>query len=449
MKKRLLVTTALVSAALIAAVGSAQKKWSLSEAAAPYKGTKLTLATVAWTDAVKNISAEFSKQTGIAVEVVQIPGAQILEKTLLELRNKGTAYDLFTATFKRPYTKAGVAQPLRGFLTNANLADPEWNRSDFVRASNFFQDPDKGSNIVSIPFGASGMGMFYRKDLFADPKHQTAYKTKYRRDLTAPRTWADFERVAEYFHTADWKSFGGAKGVGVSLAATRAGDPLMWHFALLSAGAALEKGKSINSLLDTKNALTFEPYSLSALERLQRISKFAQSSYLQTDDTAARELFLGGGAAMVITWDSFLGRLGTGEIANKWSLAATPSRTLLGGWSLMLNPSSKNQSAAFLLAQYLSSQENDMKMFELAGRYPARASSYKSATYKAKNPYGEILADSKERGMFQVDSQVSGQFNATISEGVSQMLAGQLEPKAAADKLSTNLNRVLEDAGLK
>jgi multiple sugar transport system substrate-binding protein len=446
MKKRIALALAFGSAVFVAA--NAQQKWSLSAAAAPYKGSKITLATVAWTDAIKAISADFSKETGIAVEVVQIPGAQILEKTLLELRNKGTSFDLFTATYKRPYTKAGVVTQLRPFL-NSSLADPDWNRNGFTRSSNFFHDPDKTSNVISIPFGASGMALFYRKDLFADPKHQAAFKSKYRRELTVPRNWNDVEKVAEYFSSADWKSFTGAKGYGVALAATRTGDPLMWQFALQSGGLALEKGKSLPALLDRSNNLAFEPYSTDALARLQRLTKFAQPSYLQTDDTAARELFLSGGAAMVATWDSFLGRLGSGEIANKWALGAMPSRTLLGGWSLMLNPHSKNQSASFLLAQYLSSAESDVRMFELAGRYPARASSYKVASYKAKNPYGEILSDSKERGMLQVDSQISSQFNAAIAEGTSLLLAGQLDAAAASEKIKTTVTQLLSDAGLK
>jgi multiple sugar transport system substrate-binding protein len=437
---------------LVAAVSlSAQAQgWSLEAAAAPYKGSKVTLVTVAWTDAVKAISADFTRRTGIEVEVVQIPGAQILEKTLLELRNKGTAFDLYTATYKRPYTAAKVTLPLNGFLADPKLADPNYNANDFVRYSAFASDPDSPKQTVGIPFGASGMALYYRKDLFENARNAAAFKAKYGRDLEAPKTWKELEQVAAFFSEADFKSFSGAKGVGLAMQLTRSGDGLMWWYALASGGLALEADKArIPALLNRQNQMVAERYSQPALETILRLSKSAQPAALQADDTAARELFLNGGAAMVLTWDSFIGRLGSGNIADKWALASIPGRTLLGGWALHLNPSSKNQQAAFLLAQFLSNKENDLKMFELAGRYPARASNYNSPVYRKANPFGDLFALSKSGGMAQVDSIISTQFNATIAEKVSMMLAGQADPAAANAQLKTSLMRVMEDAGLR
>jgi ABC-type glycerol-3-phosphate transport system substrate-binding protein len=437
-------------ATALATLTLAQSRWSLETASAPYKGTSLTLATVAWPDAIKTISADFTRRTGITVEVVQIPGSTILEKTLLELRNRGAAFDLFTATYKRPYTQGKLALGLRPFFANAALADPDWNRADFVRSAQFLNDPDTTGNAVSIPFGASGMALFYRKDLFNDPKHQAAYRARYRRALDAPRSWQEVEDIAAYFSAADFKSFSGAKGVGLALQGTRNGDPLMWLFSLLASGEAFERsGTALPALVDRTNALTFEPYAQAALERLQRLARSAQPGFAQADDTAARELFLGGGAAMTLTWDSFLGRLSGGDIKGRWALAPMPARTLLGGWSLMLNPNSRKQEAAFLLAQFLSSRESDQRMFELAGRYPSRASTYTSTSYRALNPFGDLLAASKGRGMAQIDSVASAQLNGAIAEGVSLMLAGQLDAKGAAERIRTSLNRALEDAGLR
>jgi multiple sugar transport system substrate-binding protein len=40
---------------------------------------------------------------------------------------------------------------------------------------------------------------FYRSDLFADPKHQTAFQAKYQHPLGPPATWEEFVEIAEYF----------------------------------------------------------------------------------------------------------------------------------------------------------------------------------------------------------------------------------------------------------
>ncbi|MDX2006188.1 MAG: extracellular solute-binding protein [Meiothermus sp.] len=438
-----------LAAAAAAGLGMAQG-WTLEAAATPYKGSKVSLVTVAWPDAIRALAADFTRRTGIEVEVTQIPGSQILEKTLLELRNRGTAFDLYTATYKRPYTQARVTLSLNGFLADPKLADPTWNPNDFVRYSQFATDPDSPKQIVGIPFGASGMAMFVRKDLFANPAYRAAFRARYGRELEAPKTWKELEQTAAFFSEADFKSFSGAKGVGIAMQLTRSGDGLMWWYALASGGLALEGDKTrISALLDKQNRMAAERYSQPALELIQRLSKFAQPAALQADDTAARELFLGGGAAIVLTWDSFLGRLDSGQIAGRWELSPIPSRTLLGGWALHLNPNSKNQQAAFLLAQFLSSKESDLKMFELAGRYPARASSYNSATYRKVNPFGDIFALSKSGGIAQWDSIASTQFNATVAEKLSLMLAGQLTPGGANEGLKTAIARVLEDAGLR
>jgi multiple sugar transport system substrate-binding protein len=446
--KRMLLSS-IFAASLITLAVAQNQRWSLEEASQPYKGTKLTMVTVAWTDAIKTIAADFTKKTGITVEVVQIPGGTILEKTLLELRNKGTSFDLYTAGYKRPFTAAKVVNALNPYLANVKLADPNFNREDFVRFNNIAVDPDSPGNVLAIPFGAGGMAVYYRKDLFASATHRNAFKAKYKRELAPPRSMNELEQVAAYFSDADWKSFSGAKGVGIAFQGTRAGDNLMWHFALQAAGRALENNKVLPALLDRSNNLTFTNYSRSSLEAVQRLFKHAQSGALQADDTAVRDLFVAGGAAMVLTWDSFIGRLGSGEIANKWALAAMPGRTLLGQWSLQLNPYSKNQDAAFLLAQFLSNKESDLKMFELAGRYPARSSTYSTEQYKSKNPYGEIFAQSKGRGMLQVDNVATSQVNSVIAEAVSQMLAGQLTPAAADEKLRGNIEQVLIDSGLR
>src|SRR5690606_29082826 len=125
----------------------------------------------------------------------------------------------------------------------------------------------------------------------------------------------------------------------------------------------------------------YEPYSEPALVLLEELVKHAQPSYLQDTDTTVRELFADGGAAMVITWDSFLGSLNEGEIADSWCLAPIPTMGVLGGWSLGLNQFSTNPEAALRLGQFRSSTEADLYMFTEAGRYPSRQSVYESTEY--------------------------------------------------------------------
>ncbi|HEV8059410.1 MAG TPA: hypothetical protein VGP68_06040 [Gemmataceae bacterium] len=51
----------------------------------------------------------------------------------------------------------------------------------------------------ALPLADEAMLCFYRTDLLSDPKNRTDFKAKYGRELTAPATWQDIERIAEFF----------------------------------------------------------------------------------------------------------------------------------------------------------------------------------------------------------------------------------------------------------
>jgi len=51
----------------------------------------------------------------------------------------------------------------------------------------------------ALPLLGDAFLCFYRKDLFDDPQHQAAFKSKYHRDLAAPKTWEQCTDIAAYF----------------------------------------------------------------------------------------------------------------------------------------------------------------------------------------------------------------------------------------------------------
>jgi multiple sugar transport system substrate-binding protein len=54
--------------------------------------------------------------------------------------------------------------------------------------------------VYGLPLLGESPLCCYRSDLFADPRHQKAFRAKYGRELEAPATWEQFAAVAEYFH---------------------------------------------------------------------------------------------------------------------------------------------------------------------------------------------------------------------------------------------------------
>ena len=50
-----------------------------------------------------------------------------------------------------------------------------------------------------LPFYNYAMGLTYRKDLVADPKHQADFKAKYGIDLKEPTAWDEYMKQVAFF----------------------------------------------------------------------------------------------------------------------------------------------------------------------------------------------------------------------------------------------------------
>lgn len=434
-------TTAATAATTQAAAAG---KWSLAAAAAPYKGQKVTLATVSWKEATLDLAKEFTQQTGIELEVVQLPNADLLQKTLLDARTKTGAYDIIAHSPMTPYAKPGYLVGLDEYLKNPALADPEYNISDAVNADFYTKYNGK---IVALPFGSSSLALFYRKDLFENPQYQADFKAKYGYDLKPPTDWKQLLDISKFFTETDWKGPGGEKGYGLSAYGKREFSMTYIFQMYLSSMAALKDSSAKVSLVDDKFQPTFNNQAgEDALNIWKQTLQYSPPGVLQNGNTETRDLFAKGLTAMVITFDSALGTLATSPMKDKWALAAVPGKTVLGGWTLSVSSASKNKEAAFLAAQYLSSAKADQYLFDKAGRYPGRTSTYGSEVYKAKNPYWEPLAKSKQNAVPQIDVE-NAQVDDMMSEQISLFLTDQKDAKTTLKNMSDGLTKILKNGG--
>lgn len=60
--------------------------------------------------------------------------------------------------------------------------------------------------IVALPLAGEARVCLYRDDLFNNPTHQNGFKTKYNTPLKPPNTWADYQKIAQYFSEANFNS---------------------------------------------------------------------------------------------------------------------------------------------------------------------------------------------------------------------------------------------------
>ncbi|WP_375280231.1 hypothetical protein [Pseudooctadecabacter sp.] len=101
-----------------------------------YEGTTLIVNFPAHPhyDAVMEILPEFTAQTGIEVEVDQLPYLAMRERQTLELAQEEGDYDLITYVVfsKADYVYADQLENLAKYFMNPALADPGYDSADLI-----------------------------------------------------------------------------------------------------------------------------------------------------------------------------------------------------------------------------------------------------------------------------------------------------------------------------
>ena len=85
-------------------------------------------------DAMGKLLPEFTKETGIKVEVDKLAIGRLKEKQLLEMAKPQGDYDLacYIVMWKTEYVSKNLVQPLEPFFANPALADPAYDMKDII-----------------------------------------------------------------------------------------------------------------------------------------------------------------------------------------------------------------------------------------------------------------------------------------------------------------------------
>jgi len=137
----------------------------------------------------------WKKLTGINVKTIEVPFPQVYTKTVAEHIAKSGAIDVTEAAgaWVPDYADRGVVVPLddliKKYKAQATLKDvhPAYRSLATYKGKTwgFFDDGDVWM-------------LYYRKDIFGDPKLKRAYKAKFKRDLRPPRTWDEMTETSQF-----------------------------------------------------------------------------------------------------------------------------------------------------------------------------------------------------------------------------------------------------------
>lgn len=440
MKKRakFLTGAAVAAAALVTAAGVA-----LADPYAPYRGDTLVVNFPAHPhfNAVMKVLPEFTKESGIAVEVDQLQYLKMRERQNLVLTKPRGDYDLiaYVVFSKADYVYADQVEPLARFFMNPKLADPNYDPEDLI--DGYVQNigvaggkkgylPGPTGALFGVPFGSETSVFGYRKDIFE--KH----------GLEVPETYDELLDLACRIPQLE-PGMGGLASRGKS--GHQASHAFLLHLAPLG-GRVLD---------DDWNPIVNDEAGVRAGEALKTILDCGPEGGASFGFAEAKNAFLQGRAAMFLDSTVVAGEVDDPErskVVGKVGWAPHPKGvrrgSQTGGFGIAIPKNAQNKDAAFLLLQWLTSKEAD-RMIAMEGGNPSRFSTHADPGVNAKFPhmkiFGEALkyADPDWRPIIPV----WGKINSDLGTTLSKAMTGEMTVEEALDAVAERTRGVMEEAG--
>jgi multiple sugar transport system substrate-binding protein len=234
--------------------------------------------------------------------------------------------------------------------------------------------------------------LYYRKDIFADPKLQAAYQAKFGKPLAVPTTWDDYTQVAQFitdqlapnvYGSAHFRKFGNPGNQFSFLQQFRANG-----------------GKFFDG--DMKAQLT-TPAAVTTMNQMLAQNKASIPGNNDLDAVAQWTAWLQGKVAMIFSWpptgrissnyaqrDKAINFIPASTIADKVGYAVMPGTNgeMASGYVRALASGSNNEEAAYLFMQWVTAPPLSLvrTMLPYTLRDPYRLSTYKSDLYRALWP---------------------------------------------------------------
>jgi len=415
---------------------------SAVQKAQKYRGTTLN---VTWN---KGLMAQevllfsgplWEKLTGIKINLVQLMIHETYPSVEAEHLKKSGLYDVINITPNRlpDYTELGALEPLDSYI------DRHGFRGELEDIAPQFRDNWMTWNdrIYTIPDDGDIIFLYYRKDLFEDPKNMALFKSQYGYDLAPPKTWDEFDQIAEFF----------SKNFAPDLyGCAMMHDSLSFYF---FEERFRENGGRFFNEKDMKAIINSETGVKTLTQMVNRI-KYMPPNAGRWGFMDVLNGFISGKIAMTEFWPP-LGRWSEGygldsehlswvpksHVAGKIGYAVTPGgySALAAGFGLSISAESKNKEAAYLFIQWLTSKEISLKRVQIpySLRDPYRTSHYNSPEYRSlwsnAGEYLDLMNTAGKTSLLDLSLYQINRYELILTEAINSAFAGEVSPKDALD----------------
>lgn len=400
-----------------------------------------------WGQVVKDeLAPQYEKETGVHVEVQLIGRDAIHEKMATLFAGQDSSFDIFNLDYNwiPEFGKAGHLVPLDDVVTAEDKAD-------FLPLSTEVATWD--GKMLGIPQTIHPALLWYRSDLYGDPKVQADYQSATGSALAPPKTMDEWQKQVEFFHG---RTINGQKLSGWAAQAAKGfGNVHTWLSFCYSYDC-----KPFND--DFTESTLSSPEGKAATKRWADMMKYmpAGANQFTYDNVTAAAQQGTVATAVQWSWGAFaVDDPKASKTVGKWEFTQIPagptgtSSAHLAEWVISVSKYSKNIEEAKKFAAWLETKKNDVYQADKGGGDPVRASSYEDTTLTEQKVEGsdalrfrrldEVLTAMKTAqprpfypGEESWETALSTHLSA-ISQGKASVEQGLADADAAVDKSLT------------
>jgi multiple sugar transport system substrate-binding protein len=412
----------------------------------------LTLCWAAWdpANALIELSKDYEAQSGNKMSFEFVPWTDFAARMLNELNSGGKLCDLLI----------GDSQWVGGAAENGQYV----KLNDFFDANGISMDafipatvtgysewPKNTPNYWSLPAFGDVVGWTYRKDWFARPEIQAAFKEKYGRDLGVPATFAELKEIAEFFQGRD---IDGKKVYGASIYTERGSEGITMGVmdVLYSFGFKYdnpEKPYDMEGFVNSEGAVAGLEFYKALYDCCTPPG--SSNSYMGEGVDAFKSGQVALQMNFAFTWPGFdtdatVGGNVTGYFANP----AGPNGekfAQLGGQGISVVATSEKQEAALTYIKWFAQPEVQAKWWKLGG-FSALRAVVEDPGFVASAPYAQTFLDSMAIVKdFWAEPAYATLLQATQKRFHDYVVAGQGTAKEALDGLVADWKATFEEEG--
>lgn len=408
-----------------------------------YAGTTLVVNFPAHPhyNAVVQVLPEFTRETGIEVEVDMLPYLKMRERQTLELAQEEGEYDLisYVVFSKADYVFADQLENLAKYFMDPKLADPSYDAGDLI--DGYVQNigvaggtkgylPGPTGSLFGLPQGSETSVLMYRKDIFE--KH----------GIDVPQNYDQLLEVACQIPELE-AGMGGMASRAAS--GHQASHAFLLHLAPLG-------GRVFD---DQWNPIINSDEGVTAANALKTIVDCGPIGAMSFGPSEAANSFMIGESAMFMDSIAFAPGFedpSKSQVVGKVGYALHPEGvrrgSQTGGFGVGIPSNAENKEAAFLLAQWMTSRHGD-KLIAMAGGNPSRFSTYDDPEVQAKFPFAEAFGEALQYADpdWRPIIPTWGKINADIGTTMSKVLTEGLDPQEALDGVAERARAIMDEAG--